>query len=118
MIRLLVALFFSLSSNFIQAQINNSEKKDLNKRDKTSVKQDTTQQKVVVWLSYEVGSDSVATNIAYVPRPNLPAPTDDMITEAIRIVSKMKISPQRDLTGKIINNKVYSKIAFTPNKEK
>jgi len=118
MIRLLVALFFSLSSHFIQAQINNSEKHGSNKRDKTSVQQDTTKQKIVVWLSYEVGSDSLATNITYVPRPNLPTPTDDMITEAIRVVSQMKVSPQRDLTGKIINNKVYSKIAFTPNKEK
>ena len=118
MIRMIAALFFLISFNFSQAQVNHFDKKNSNKKQKNSIQEDITQQKIVVWLSYEVGSDSVATNITYVPRPNLPVPRDNMIAEAIRVVSQMKISPQRDSTGKIINNKGYSKIAFTPKKEK
>lgn len=57
----------------------------------------------------------MTTNINYIPRPDQAKPTDKMIAEAIRIVSQMKTSPQKDESGQ--NRKMVSRIAFTPNKE-
>ena len=116
MIRISGILFFLLTIHLCYSQVNYSEKKSQIR--KNSIQEDTTQQKIIVWISYEVGEDSLAHNIKYFHRPNLPQPTDEMIQEAIRIVSEMKLKfpPQKDSSGQ--NRKMFTKIAFTPNKEK
>ncbi|HSY62324.1 MAG TPA: hypothetical protein VK796_10630, partial [Cytophaga sp.] len=101
--------------NFCQAQINNSKNKDSHKKEKKSIREDTTQQKIIVYISYEIGEDSLAHNIKYIPMANQPAPTDEMIAEAIRIISEMKVPPLKDVSGQ--NRTLVSRIAFTPKKE-
>jgi hypothetical protein len=117
MTRVISIIFFLLICSFAEAQTKESEKKDSNKKESTSIQQDTTQQKIIVFISYEIGEDSLAHNIKYLPRPNLPAPTDQMIEEAKRVISKMKVPPRRDSAGNIINTPIISRIAFTPNKD-
>jgi len=128
MIRISTALLFFVFCNILNAQSNNftdtlsggvedkHSKHSKNTQTKNLKKANSTQKEVIVYIAYKVNADSTTFDVRYIPMPNQPEPEQKMIEEAIQIVSKMIIVPEKDATGEIINNKKVAKIKFNPIK--
>ncbi len=115
MIRIITVLFFLLNFSFSYAQNTNAGSKHP-KQKSIAAQKDSTKQEIIVYISYEVQADSTTANLQYISRPSEPAPTAEMIEEAMRIVSKMKVVPNRDSAGELITTKQVTRIKFISNK--